>query len=152
MREAKETYQYITKLIKESGLVFSYIVFDELYTFIGKKSRRYYIWGAVAVTRTGKKYYFYHLSRRKTASELFNFNLSLPSAPQYFSDGHFAYNNVLGDKVVMEKSAKTNLVENLNSQMRDNISYLVRKSKAHAKSFAWLDARLALFFNSLNFS
>jgi len=30
--------------------------------------------------------------------------------------------------------------------MRDKISYLVRKTKAHTKSFEWLDYRLALFF------
>ena len=34
--------------------------------------------------------------------------------------------------------------------MRDKISYLVRKTKAHAKSFEWLDYRLAMFFLNLN--
>ena len=40
-----------------------------------------------------------------------------------------------------------NLVENLNAPMRNKISYLVRKTKAHAKSFEWLDNRLVFFFN-----
>ena len=44
----------------------------------------------------------------------------------------------------------SNVVENLNSQMRDKISYLVRKTKAHSKSFEWLDYRLAMFFLNLN--
>jgi len=34
--------------------------------------------------------------------------------------------------------------------MRDKISYLVRKTKAHAKSFEWLNQRLAMFFVELN--
>ena len=53
-------------------------------------------------------------------------------------------------KASQKKSKYTNLVENLNSQMRDKISYLVRKTKAHAKSFEWLDNRLAMFFVNLN--
>jgi len=34
--------------------------------------------------------------------------------------------------------------------MRDKIYYLVRKTKAHAKSFEWLDNKLAMFFFNLN--
>jgi hypothetical protein len=34
--------------------------------------------------------------------------------------------------------------------MRDKISYLVRRTKAHAKSFDWLNFRLAMFFVELN--
>ena len=54
------------------------------------------------------------------------------------------------EKATQKKSKHTNLVENLNSQMRDKISYLVRKTKANAKSFEWLDNRLAIFFFNLN--
>jgi len=50
----------------------------------------------------------------------------------------------------MKKSKKTNIIENLHSQMRDKISYLVRRSKAHAKSSEWLDNRLAWFFVNKN--
>ena len=52
--------------------------------------------------------------------------------------------------VSMQKSKFTNIVENVNSQIRDKISYLVRKSKAHSKSMEWLDNRLAMFFVNLN--
>jgi len=34
--------------------------------------------------------------------------------------------------------------------MKDKISYLVRKTKAHSKSFEWLNQRLAMFFVELN--
>jgi len=50
----------------------------------------------------------------------------------------------------MQKSRITNIIENLNSQLRDKISYLVRRSQAHAKSFEWLDNRLAWFFVNKN--
>ena len=55
-----------------------------------------------------------------------------------------------GGKATQKKSKFTKIVENLNSQMRDKISYLVRKTKAHSKSFEWLDNRLAMFFVNLN--
>lgn len=41
-----------------------------------------------------------------------------------------------------------NIIENLNSQLIDKISYLVRQTKAYSKSEHWLDYRLVLFFNS----
>jgi hypothetical protein len=34
--------------------------------------------------------------------------------------------------------------------MRDKISYLVKRTKAHAKSFECLNNRLAMFFVNLN--
>ena len=54
------------------------------------------------------------------------------------------------EKASQEKSKYINLVENLSSQMRDKISYLVRKTKPHAKSFARLNRRLTMFFVELN--
>ena len=48
-------------------------------------------------------------------------------------------------RATQKKSKFTNIVGNLNSQMRDKILYLVRKTKTHAKSFGWLDNRLAKF-------
>ncbi len=44
----------------------------------------------------------------------------------------------------------TNIIKNLNSQFRDKVSSFVRRSKAHAKSFDWLDKRLAIFFVDKN--
>jgi len=50
-----------------------------------------------------------------------------------------------------KKSKFTNLVENLNLQMKDNISYFVRKTNAHSKSFKWLNQKFSMFFGELNF-
>ncbi len=57
---------------------------------------------------------------------------------------------IYGSKASMEKSKKTNVIENFNSQIRDKISYLVRRTKAHARSYEWLDNRLAWFFVNKN--
>ena len=146
----KELYNKFISMLKKSGLVFSYVCLDELYTFIGNKGNRVYVWSAVGVTKTGRKFYFYHLSKKKNIDSLISFNFSLQKVNKYYTDGNFAYSNVYGDKASQTKSKFTNIVENLNSQMRDKISYLVRKSKAHSKSFDWLDNRLALFFVELN--
>jgi IS1 family transposase len=123
---------------------------DELYTFYGNKGNRVYIWSAVGVTKTGRKFYFYHLSKRKNINSLLSFNFDLPKVDKYYTDGHFAYSNVYGKKATQQKSKFTNIVENLNSQMRDKISYLVRRTKAHSKFFDWLNQRLAMFFVELN--
>jgi IS1 family transposase len=123
---------------------------DELYTFYGNKGNRVYIWSAVGVTKTGRKFYFYHLSKRKDIDSLLSFNFDLAKVDKYYTDGHFAYSNVYGEKASQQKSKFTNIVENLNYQMRDKISYLVRRTKVHAKSFKWLNQRLAIFFVELN--
>ena len=149
MKLFREIYKEQIKTIK-SSLKFKYMVMDELYTFIGKKTKRYYVWTSMAFTSTGKKFYFYHLSKNKDAGALFNFNQDLPIINKVYTDGCFSYDKIYGSKATLEKSKMTNIIENLNSQLRDKISYLVRRTKAHAKSFHWLDNRLALFFSHKN--
>ena len=123
---------------------------DELYTFYTKKRQKCYVYTAIAITRYGKYYYFYYLSKYKSAKELFHFSIHLPTVDTIYCDGNMAYDNVFGHKAIMGKGKHTNIIENLNSQLRDNISYLVRKSKAHCKSLSWLNGRLASFFNDKN--
>ncbi len=147
MKEYKELYNQFIKLLKKLKLVFSYLCLDELYTLYRKKNN---IWSVVGGIKTGRKFYFYFLSKKKNIDSLLLFNFDLPKVERYYTDGHFAYSNVYGDKASQKKSKHTNLVENLNSQMRDKISYLVRKTKVHAKSFKWLNQKLAMFFVELN--
>jgi IS1 family transposase len=123
---------------------------DELYTFTSKKTKKCYIWASIAVTNRGRYFYFYHLSKTRKASNLLDFELTLPNIDRVYSDGNFAYNSVYGMQTTMKKSKTTNIIENLNSQLRDKISYLVRRSKAHSKSMLWLDYRLAMFFVNKN--
>jgi len=123
---------------------------DELFTFIGNKSNRCYIWSAIAYTKTGRCFYFYRLCKQRTVDKLFEFEFDLPKVKHVYSDEAFAYNAIYGEKSIQGKGAMTNKVENLNSQLRDKISYLVRRTKAHAKSEEWLNYRLAIFFNAKN--
>ena len=110
-----------------------------------------YIWVSVIVTKRGRKFYFYHISKKRNAEELLNFELKLPNVDKVYCDGNLSYGSVYGLEVAsMQKSKFTNIVENVNSQIRDKISYLVRKSKAYSKSIEWLDNRLAMFFVNLN--
>jgi IS1 family transposase len=133
--EYEELYNQFLNFLEKANLAFSYLCLDELYTCYGKKENKVYVWSEVGITKTGRKFYFYHLSKRKNIDSSLSFNFDLPQVKKYYTDGHFAYSNVYGNKASQRKLKYTNLVENLNSQMRDKISYLVRKTKAHAKSF-----------------
>jgi len=99
---------------------------------------------------TNRKIFLLLSSFDKGSGALFNFKDDLPNVSKVYTDGHYSYNVIFGNKVTMQKSKVTNVIENLNSQIRDKISYLVRRSKAHAKSFEWLDNRLAWFFVNKN--
>lgn len=113
--EYKELYNQFLNLLKKANLAFSYLCLDELYTFYGKKENKIYAWRAVGVTKIGRKFYFYHLSKRKNIDSLLSFNFTLPKVEKYYTEGHFVYLNVYGKKASQRKSKYTNFVENLNS-------------------------------------
>jgi len=106
MRIYKELYNKFILMLKKIPIVFSYLCLDELYTFYKRKDNRVYIWSAVGVTTTGRKFYFYFLSKKKDIESLLSFNFDLPKVEKYYTDGH-AYSNVYGDKVSQEKSKYT---------------------------------------------
>jgi len=126
------------------------MIMDEMYTFIHNKRKRFYVWTAIAITQSNRKFFYYHLSHDKGSGALFYFKDQLPNVDKIYTDGNYSYNTIFGSKATMQKSKYTNIIENLNSQIRDKISYLVRRTKAHAKSFEWLDNRLAWFFVNKN--
>jgi hypothetical protein len=51
-------------------------------------------------TSTNKPFCFYRLSSRRTADELFEFNLDLPKIEHVFCDETFAYNKIYGHKAI----------------------------------------------------
>jgi len=57
--------------------MFSYICLDEPYTFYGKKENKVYVWSAVGITKTERKFYFYFLSKKKDIESLLSFNFDL---------------------------------------------------------------------------
>lgn len=144
-----ELYETLRQRIVE-GFEFTHMVMDELFTFINHKSNRYYVWTAIAYTKSKRAYHFYRLTDERTATVLFDFSLDLPRVSKIYSDEAFAYNKVFAERSILGKGAMTNKIENLNSQLRDKIAYLVRRSKGYAKSELWLNHRLAIFFNDLN--
>ena len=145
LKKYKEIYKKLMSSIN-SKTTFIYSIIDELYTFIRRKDNEAYVWSAIAVYRYGKQHYFYHLSEKKDNKALQEFQKSLPNIQTVYCDGNMSYNSIFKEKATMEKSVFTNLVESLNSSLRSKISFLTRKSDKHAKSFDWLDNRLANFF------
>ena len=123
---------------------------DELFTFVKHRTNGYYVWTAIAYTSTGKLFYFYRLCKRRNTDELFEFNLDLPKVNIIYCNKAFTYDRMYANKVIQAKGAMTNIIENLNSQLRDKTAYLVRRTKAHTKSPQWLDYRLARFFINKN--
>ncbi len=105
----------IQKLNKE--IKFEYTIIDELYTYIGKKIKRYYVWACIGATRTNKKFYYYYPSKEKNTQALFLFNQDLPKVNKVYSDGNFSYDRVYGDKATLEESTKTNIIEDLNPNL-----------------------------------
>jgi len=134
----KELYREYIERIKEVGFAFVYFIMDELYSFVKRKRNRVYIYTAIGVTKNNQYFYFYYISKEKSSGALFNFKDDLPNIERIntiYCDGNLAYNNIFDKKATMQKSKKTNIIEeNLHSQMRNKISYLVRKTKAHSKS------------------
>lgn len=123
-----------------------FLVLDEIYSFVGRKSRRFYIWTALGFSPRGERLAFFHVDTSTGSLALERFRLQLPPAHRYFCDGNPAYQDVLGSRCHPGKGVQTNLIESLNSQVRQFVSRLRRKTKGYAKSVAALEASLALVF------
>jgi IS1 family transposase len=119
-------------------------VLDEIYTYVGKKALRYYVFTAYGITDLGYVVRFAKVFEHVSARSLERFLLRLPPALHYFSDGAPMYGTLLGNKVLQEKNVWTNLVESFNSQLRQYVTALRRKTKAYAKVPAALERQLAL--------
>lgn len=116
-----------------------FLVIDEIYSYENRKNNRVYIWTAIGFNERGEKLCFAHVDRSKGDFGLLNFCARLPRANQIFCDGNIAYRNIFGSQAIVGKGIKTNLVESLNSQLRQYVSRLRRKTKAYAKSMKALE-------------
>jgi len=90
------------------------------------------------------------LIHRSNTDELFEFDLDLLKVEKIYCYEAFTHDAMYADKAIQAKGAMINKIENLNSQLRDKISYFVRRSNTHAKSVEWFDYRLVIFFNAKN--
>jgi IS1 family transposase len=124
------------------------MVIDEIYTYISNKKNKFYIWTAIAYKPNGEKLGFYHLSHQKTEQDLWDFLQKLPQARIIYSDENPTYKAIFGNKNIAKKGIKTNLIESLNSQVRQYCSFIKRKSKCFAKKEQSLNNLLAKIFIS----
>lgn len=122
---------------------FLWLVLDEIYTFVGQKGRKFYIFTAYGMTDLGYVVRFAHVYQTVCSYNLRRFLKLLPPAQAYFSDGASMYGTVLGNKVLQEKNAMTNLVESFNSQLRQYLSNIRRKTKGYAKTHDGLARQIA---------
>jgi IS1 family transposase len=121
-----------------------FLVLDEIYTYLGAKSKRLYIWTGIGFSHTGEKLVFFHVDTTHGITGLLNFQKVLPKANTIHCDGNPAYPWVYGTKCIPGKGVKTNLVESFNSQLRQYVSRIKRKTKAYAKDMDALRASIAL--------
>ena len=139
---------YVANINNKYPIV-KYKIIDEIYTYIGKKSNKHYLFTAKCYTETGNLFQFFKLYKNNDINALDDFNLTqLPYSTNVHSDGNPIYPAVFGPLVTAKKSKVTNLVESLNCQIRHYTSQLHRKTLCYAKSFPNLENKLALIFLS----
>lgn len=124
---------------------------DEIYTYINKKSNRYYIFTAIGYIKQNI-FCFISLKDNNNINGVQTFINEIPKAKLYYSDGLKSYKSVLKNFVISKKSKITNIIESVNSSIRNSISYLNRRQKSYAKSFInFSDACESIIFN-LNYN
>jgi IS1 family transposase len=121
------------------------MVIDEIYTYIGKKSTRHYIWTAL-ILHEGKKYPAFHISKSKNINDLDDFVRYLPEVKLVYSDGNPTYKEFYEKRNIAEKGVMTNLIESTNAQLRHYCSNLIRKGKTYAKSIDSFKLNLHMIF------
>jgi len=127
--------------------------FDELWSFVGSKSQKAWIW--LVLCRRTRQVLAYALGDRsaKTCRRLWN---RLPPAYRHrrsFSDFWEAYQSVLPARThhpVGKEEGQTNHIERFNNTLRQRLGCLVRQTLSFSKSFAWHGLRLRLFLLRYN--
>lgn len=128
---------------------------DELYSFVGKKKNKRWIW--LAKLRNKKQIVAYYIGDRDAESckklweripEKFKVLLS-------FSDEWKAYSEVLNPKThssVPKQSGETSHIERFNCTLRQRIGRLVRKTLSFSKSEFMHDLAIKKFIVDYNLS
>ena len=128
--------------------------FDELWTFVGRRQRKVWLW--LAVERASRRIVAWVLGCRgaATARRLW---AALPPRYQrhcrYHTDQWAAYAKVLPvhhHRPHPKGSGKTNIVEAINSSLRQRCGVLVRKSCSFSKSLRMHTARIKIAINNYN--
>jgi IS1 family transposase len=117
------------------------LIIDEMYSYVGSKSNRCYIWTGL-VLYDNQKYPVFHISKTKGINDLDEFVRDLPNFDIVYSDKNPVYKEYYGKRNISQKGIETNLVESLNSQLRHYCSQLIRRTKTYAKCMVSLNANL----------
>ena len=86
------------------------------------------------------------MCKNKNYQDLKIFDSKLPISKLIYSDCNPLYYSFYGSSNIAAKGAKTNIIESLNSQIRQFNSSLRRKTKCYAKSFDLFNNSLAHTF------
>jgi insertion element IS1 protein InsB len=112
------------------------VEFDELWSYVGSKANRVWLW--IALCRRTKQVVAYYLGDRTLASfKEFYKKIPIPYANCLSrSDGLHAYRMLTsyGHKMSKRKNGETSQVEAFNTILRQRLARLVRKTCAFSKS------------------
>ncbi len=107
---------------------------DEMWSFVGKKENKQWIW--LALDPDTKQIIGYHVGDRsqESAKALFN---SLPAIyrnqADFYTDDYASYKGVIPPNRHFVSKAQTNHIERFNLTLRQRVSRLVRKNLAFSK-------------------
>jgi len=127
---------------------------DEMWTFVGRKKRKVWLW--LAVERARRRIVAWVLGRRDAATAR---RLWLARPPRYhrhcwsFTDLWEAYVGVLPrwhQRRCPKGSGGTNIVEAINCSLRQRCGVLVRKSCSFSKSLSMHSARIKIVIDRYN--
>lgn len=128
------------------------VEYDELWSFIGGKENRVWIW--IALCRRTKQVVAFHFSNRDKESFL-EFYLKVPI--EYAnclsrSDGLRAYNIMTnyGHKMCKKKNRETSQVEAFNTILRQRLARLVRRTCAFSKDIEMHKGIIRWFIQDYN--
>ena len=129
---------------------------DELYWFIGKKSRsetRENVYLMTMVNREPRQIVGFEVQRDKSAYHIQNIVDGAPWAEQYCTDGYFGYLDVVfpGEHVRNVHNKKdTFTAESINADLRHYIPVLARRSRCFCRKLETLQAVVEVFVDAYN--
>lgn len=118
---------------------------DELWTFIGSKTKRRYIAYSLR-TDTKEVLRFSVGTRTQNHLKKITEPLVLAQAKGISTDRLKEYRAIIPKKIHKVKQYKTNHIERMNTTLRCHLKRLNRKTIAYSKSLSMLNACLAIYF------
>ena len=125
---------------------------DELWSFVGKKSNKRWVW--IALCRQTRQVVAYFIGDRslKSCWQLWHWIPTSYRHCQTFSDFWDAYQKVFGDshQSVGKETGQTAHVERWNNTLRQRVSRFVRKTLSFSKTDEFHEIALKLFLHRYN--